>query len=86
MQVEENAALYIISVRPDPGSLDGVGSTVRLSEGLYVCRTRRTRSRLYHDVKATARPDQLLVAPLLDLPKFKGMEPGVTQSLSRFKA
>lgn len=55
-------------------SLDGV----ELRPGLLLIDSEETRSRLYHRIKwALPRGTSLLVAPLADLPKFKGMEAGV---------
>jgi hypothetical protein len=85
MRVDDDAALFLVSIRPDRGLLDGEQDMVRLAEGLHICLTTRSRSRLYHDVKARARPDQLLVAPLLGLPKFKGMEPGAATAVARME-
>ncbi len=77
--------LFLIALRPDPGAIEAAQGNVRLSEGLYVCRTGRSRSRLYHDIKSATRPEQLLVAPLLDWPKFKGMDPGAMKALDLLK-
>lgn len=54
--------------------------------GLHVCVTGLTRSRLYHRLKAHHRPIRLLVAPLSDLPKFKGLAPGALAALRRLSA
>ena len=44
---------------------------------LILARSERSRSRLYHAVKRQLPDDTaLLVAPLADAPKFKGMSPG----------
>lgn len=54
-------------------SLDGI----ELRPGLLLVDSGETRSRLYHRVKwALPRGTSLLVAPLADSPKFKGMEAG----------
>jgi hypothetical protein len=50
---------------------------------LYLVRTEQTRSQLYHSIKRQFDPDRLLVAPLLDMPKFQGMNAGVTQAARR---
>ena len=48
-----------------------------LRPGLFLVDSEETRSRLYHRVKwALPRGTALLVAPLAEAPKFKGMEPG----------
>lgn len=49
---------------------------MRLSEGLYLVASARTRSQRDHAVKRRCRPTRLLVAPLAEAPKFKGMAPG----------
>jgi hypothetical protein len=75
--------LYLVYVRhpvPEKSSLIG---GVELEPGLYLVRTEQTRSQLYHSIKRQFDPDRLLVAPLLDLPKFKGMNAGVTQAARR---
>ncbi|WP_372016412.1 hypothetical protein [Pseudoxanthomonas sp. 10H] len=48
----------------------------QLAPGLYLVASTRTRSELYHAVKWLRHPSRLLVAPLADGPKFKGMMPG----------
>jgi len=61
---------------------DGV-DLIRLGDGLSLARTDRTRSRLYHDVKALLPRDAaLLVAPLDGPPKFKGMAAGRTAAVT----
>ena len=48
-----------------------------LAPGLLIVDSELTRSKLYHQVKwALPRGTALLVAPLADAPKFKGMEEG----------
>lgn len=54
---------------------------VELRPGLFLIRTAKTRSRLYHDIKHAARPDSLLVAALDGEPKFKGMAAGALKWL-----
>ena len=50
---------------------------VALRDGLYLFRTALTRSKLYHAIKRRLPDDApLLVAPLADAPKFKGMADG----------
>ncbi len=49
---------------------------VPLAPGLYLAESSRTRSQLYHALKRRYLPQRLLVAPLSDDPKFKGMQPG----------
>ena len=51
--------------------------THALSEGLFMVRSERTLSKLYHAVKRQLpEGTALLAAPLADAPKFKGMSPG----------
>ena len=50
---------------------------VELAPGLYLTESARTRSQVYHAIKWRYSPGRLLVAPLADDPKFKGMRPGV---------
>ncbi len=51
--------------------------TCRLRDGLYLVQSDETRSKIYHRIKRFLAPDAgLLLAPLADAPKFKGMEPG----------
>lgn len=76
------AALYIVyleaEVAPDPvQSLD----LLELAPGLYLAETTRTRSQLYHALKRRFAPRRLLVAPLADAPKFKGMRAGALKWL-----
>ena len=49
---------------------------VELAPGLYLTESGRSRSQLYHAIKWRFEPGRLLVAPLADEPKFKGMRPG----------
>lgn len=53
----------------------------RLDEGVYLVQTDQTRSQLYHAIKRRTHPEKLLVAPLADDPKFKGMEEGALKWL-----
>lgn len=54
---------------------------VELRPGLFLIRSGKTRSRLYHDIKHAAGPDSLLVAALDGEPKFKGMTDGALKWL-----
>ena len=48
-----------------------------LSDGLFLVRSERTVSRLYHAIKyQLPEGTSLIVAPLADRPKFKGMAKG----------
>lgn len=70
--------LYVVMLEPDADlSQRAEQDMVRLGEGAYLCTTTRNRSRLYHALKRQYQPTRLLVAPLADAPKFKGMEAGV---------
>jgi len=81
----ESSALYLVFVEPDAGRIDLPGIR-RLGSGLYLAATPRTRSQLYHAVKRRTVPRRLLVAPLADAPKFKGMEPGALAWLRGLEA
>ncbi|MCK9489597.1 MAG: hypothetical protein M0Q42_09420 [Xanthomonadales bacterium] len=69
--------LYLVHVdvdldqHPDPAP-----DLVPLAPGLYLTESSRSRSQLYHAIKWRLQPQRLLVAPLADEPKFKGMQPG----------
>lgn len=72
-------ALYLLFFDPNygPDNLDLHGDGVKLLDGLYMIRSDLTRSKLYHRIKWQLDDDAaLLVAPLADDPKFKGMEAG----------
>lgn len=73
--------LYLIYVRELTRETVDIHSAVELDEGLYLVRTDRTRSQLYHAVKRQLACRKLLVAPLAALPKFKGMKPGATRAV-----
>lgn len=75
--------LYLVFMDPDPGGLCLARPAIRLGSGLYICHTAATRSRFYHALKASCHPQKLLVAPLEDAPKFKGMAPGAAKALRR---
>jgi hypothetical protein len=59
------------SPHPDPAP-----DLVALAPGLYLTESAQTRSRLYHALKRRLDPVRLMVAPLADDPKFKGMHAG----------
>lgn len=69
--------LYLVHVdtdvarHPDPSP-----DLVELAPGLYLTRSSRSRSQVYHALKRRFEPRRLLVAPLAGDPKFKGMQPG----------
>ena len=71
--------LYLLFFDPDygPKDLDFCGDGIRLRDGLYLIQSELTRSKLYHRIKWQLKDGAaLLVAPLADDPKFKGMEAG----------
>jgi len=68
--------LYLVFLEPDPGAEALRSALQPLACGLYLAASTRTRSQLYHALKRRAQPRRLLVAPLADAPKFKGMAPG----------
>ncbi len=56
--------------------------THALAPGLFLVRSERTRSKVYHAVKRQLPPNTpLLTAPLSGAPKFKGMAPGALRWL-----
>lgn len=73
----DTGTLYLVHLdaEADLEDLDEA-SLVRLTAGLYLAASTRTRSQLYHAVKRLRRPARLLVAPLARDPKFSGMAPG----------
>ncbi len=71
--------LYLVYMRDPLPSEDILADAVELDIGLYLIRTDQTRSQLYHAIKRKLSPAILLVAPLSDLPKFKGMRDGATR-------
>lgn len=77
-------ALYLLWIDPAAeadAALDFHGDAQPLAEGLWLVRSRLSRSKLYHRIKwQLPEGAALLVAPLEDRrqgwPKFKGMEVG----------
>ncbi|MBD58969.1 MAG: hypothetical protein CL808_02450 [Citromicrobium sp.] len=73
-------ALYLLVI-PDPDAipdrLDLCGDGRAFAPGVYCIASELSRSKLYHRIKWQL-PDGtgLLVAPLADAPKFKGMDEG----------
>lgn len=58
-------------------ALDRFQDACQLRAGLWLVRSDATRSRVYHCAKRSLpQGTALLVAPLADAPKFKGMAPG----------
>lgn len=72
--------VFVPGLSLGPGDVEG---WARLSDGLYLIRTDQTRSQLYHSIKRRHDPARLLVAPLSDLPKFKGMRAGAAREAQR---
>jgi len=70
---DEDRPQGVAAAPDDPGHDPDVR---RLDDGLFLVRTDRTRSQLYHDVKRRTRPQKLLVAPLAGAPKFTGLADG----------
>lgn len=77
------ACLFLVFVSPDQMPVPDGFACIALGEGLYLLESEKTRSRLYHTIKAHCRPRRLLVAPLAGDPKFKGMMPGALAALRR---
>ena len=82
-KTDEDFNLYLVYLEPDTACLDDWAWHVRLAKGLHLIRSAETRSRVYHSVKAQATPSRLLVAPLQETPKFKGMDPGALRNMQR---
>ena len=75
------ASTLFLLVIPDadrvPDRLDLVGDGRKLAPGIFCIASELSRSKLYHRIKWQLPDDTgLLLAPLADAPKFKGMEPG----------
>lgn len=73
---------FLVYVRGISADAEALPNAVELDDGLFLVRTDLTRSQLYHAVKRRFAPGRLLVAPLLALPKFKGMKRGASKELS----
>ena len=75
--------LYIIYLRSpqQPLKLEEFEGLRQLDDGLYLLRSSQSRSKVYHVIKRAALPEGLLVAPLEDDPKFKGMQDGALKWL-----
>ena len=81
---EPDATLYLVYLDVDVANhADPSPDLLQLAPGLYLTESTRTRSQVYHAIKWRFAPRRLLVAPLADDPKFKGMEPGVLAWLRR---
>ena len=69
--------LFLCDERWQGTDIDLNGDGFRLGDGVYLIDSALTRSKLYHRLKWQLVDDAwLLVAPLDDAPKFKGMAPG----------
>lgn len=75
--------LYLVHLEPAPEAATQLDGCVLLAPGLYLVESTASRSRLYHAWKRRHQPRRLLVAPLADTPKFKGMQPGALAWLRR---
>ncbi len=75
--------LYLIYLRePEEALRTGEFPGMRrLGDELFLMRSALSRSKVYHSIKWATRPEALLVAPLEDDPKFKGMDAGALKWL-----
>lgn len=74
--------LYLVYLETDaPPDAATVADMTELRPGLYLVESAQTRSRLYHAIKRRLTPTRLLVAPLAEAPKSKGMAAGVQRWL-----
>ncbi len=73
--------LYLVIIREPVPETSPLIAGVELEPGLYLVRTKQTRSQLYHAIKRRVSPSVLLVAPLSDFPKFKGMRNGAAKAI-----
>jgi hypothetical protein len=64
-----------------PDALAELHDAARLAEGLWLIRSDRTLSQVYHALKRMTRPERLLVARVDGDPKFKGMAAGALKWL-----
>lgn len=82
----EDLRLYLVYVEArDPGAILGDFDARQLADGVFLVATALSRSRLYHAIKHRLTPSRLLVAPLRDDPKFKGMAPGALKWLRKLR-
>lgn len=75
--------LYLVYLRDPERSLNvsEFEGLRQLDDRLYLLQTGESRSRVYHAVKRACEPAGLLVAPLSEAPKFKGMAEGALKWL-----
>ncbi|MFC3231149.1 hypothetical protein ACFOGJ_28130 [Marinibaculum pumilum] len=72
-------SLFLAWIGVDRDSLDLEGEICALNPRLFLVETELSRSKLYHRIKWQLPDDTaLLVAPLAEIPKFKGMAEGST--------
>ncbi|ASK89098.1 hypothetical protein [Sphingorhabdus sp. SMR4y] len=78
--------LYLLYCPQSPEApLDLHGDGYKIDDNLYVIRSELTRSQLYHRIKwQLENGSPLLLAPLSDAPKFKGMNPGALKWLREY--
>ncbi|MEH6664480.1 MAG: hypothetical protein V7678_06485 [Brevundimonas sp.] len=73
----EGSRPYLVHIDASADIVFPASQVCRLADGLYLVVSALTRSRLYHRIKRQLPSDAaLLVAPLADAPKFRGMAPG----------
>lgn len=77
--------LYLVYTSASVDTLSETPDLQQLNDNLFLVRSSDTRSGLYHDIKRKLQPQTLLVAPLSDLPKFKGMHQGATKGAQRLR-
>lgn len=83
----ESRALYLVHFDAASELADAPpDDAVQLAPGVYLVESSMTRSQVYHAWKRRHDPKRLLVAPLADMPKFKGMAPGALAWLRARKA
>lgn len=80
---ETDDTLYLVYVREPETGIDSAEfhHLLQLDDGVWLVRSGLSRSKVYHAFKRAARPAGLLVAPLADDPKFKGMREGALKAL-----
>lgn len=76
-----SSTLYLVQVEAGHLAQPLAADSFELAPGLHLVASTLTRSQLYHRIKREVAPGRLLVAPLADAPKFKGMAPGALRWL-----